>query len=128
MWMCRPLAGRESAACGSWPREHLPPGHAGDYNQALMDLGARSVRRAPRPAWLCPLAELCQARLGVQEERPCWRKRAPVPHYMVTAAVIRRAKRAAHPPANGRLLGGLWEFPGGKVEPAKPCRTACGAK
>lgn len=99
-------------------REHLPPGRAGDYNQALMDLGAQiCTPRSPHcPA--CPLNALCEAkRLGVQAERPLPEVRPAVPHYTVTAAVLHNDGRVliARRPSQG-LLGGLWEFPGGKLE------------
>ena len=97
---------------------HLPKGRAGDYNQALMDLGATvCLSKKPR-CLLCPLGELCQAfQLGIQEQRPILKPRADVPHYTVTAAVIRRDGRVllARRPSKG-LLGGMWEFPGGKTE------------
>lgn len=96
----------------------LPAGRAGDYNQALMDLGS-SICTPRAPACLiCPVSTFCQARaLGVQEQRPVLAEKKPVPHYTVTAAVIVRAGLLliARRPANG-LLGGLWEFPGGKLE------------
>jgi len=98
--------------------KHLPKGRAGDYNQALMDLGA-TICLPRNPACLhCPLADLCQARaLGVQEGRPVLKPRARLPHYTVTAAVLRRDGKIllARRPSRG-LLGGMWEFPGGKVE------------
>jgi A/G-specific adenine glycosylase len=95
---------------------HLPAGRAGEYNQAMMDLGAViCTPHAPNcPA--CPLAELCQARrLGLQEQRPVSQPRPVIPHYTVTAAVIRRDGQVliARRPSHG-LLGGMWEFPGGK--------------
>ena len=97
---------------------NLPPGHAGDYNQALMDLGASiCTPRTPR-CTACPLAEHCQAnQLGVQEERPVLAKKPAIPHYQVTAAIITRGDHVliARRPQNG-LLGGLWEFPGGKQQ------------
>lgn len=99
-------------------RLSLPAGKAGDFNQAIMDLGS-SICTPRSPACLvCPLAEICQARLsGVQEQRPILTTRPTVPHYTVAAAVIQRDGTVliARRPAGG-LLAGLWEFPGGKVE------------
>lgn len=101
--------------------EHLPAGRAGDYNQALMDLGA-TICTPKNPACpACPLSELCQAfALGVQAERPIMQARASIPHYTVTAAVLHRngSVLIARRPSQG-LLGGLWEFPGGKLEPGE---------
>jgi len=55
--------------------------------------------------------------LRIQDQRPVLKARAEVPHYVVTAAVLRRDGKVllARRPSKG-LLGGLWEFPGGKVE------------
>jgi A/G-specific adenine glycosylase len=100
---------------------HLPPGRAGDYNQALMELGATLCTPRTPDCSRCPLAEVCQARLlGVQEERPVSKPKPAVPHYTVTAAVIERHGRLliARRPEAG-LLGGLWEFPGGKQQPGE---------
>jgi A/G-specific adenine glycosylase len=100
---------------------HLPRGRAGDYNQALMDLGATiCLPKQPR-CLLCPLTALCQAyQLGNQEQRPVLKPKADIPHYIVTAALIQREDKVllAKRPSKG-LLGGMWEFPGGKIEPAE---------
>lgn len=98
--------------------ENLPTGQAGDYNQALMDLGATICIPKNPTCVVCPLADLCQAhQLGVEGQRPVTNPRPPVPHVIVTAGVIQRNDKTliARRPPKG-LLGGLWEFPGGKKE------------
>lgn len=100
---------------------NLPAGQASDYNQALMDLGATiCTPRAPQCSD-CPLRVMCQsAALGVQEQRPVLTAKSPIPHYTVTAGVIRRQGRVliTQRPPQG-LLGGMWEFPGGKINPGE---------
>ncbi|MGH2524187.1 MAG: A/G-specific adenine glycosylase, partial [Anaerolineales bacterium] len=104
----------------------VPPGRAGDYNQALMDLGATiCTPRAPACA-ACPLRRLCAARkLGVQLERPITRKHARVPQRTYIAGAIRKNGRVliAQRPA-GELLGGLWAFPSADCE-GRANRAAC---
>jgi A/G-specific adenine glycosylase len=103
--------------------QNLPRGYAGDYNQALMDLGATiCVPKNPR-CLICPVMRLCKARQnGTQEERPVKTPRKDVPHYVHAAAVIVERGRVllAQRPSTG-LLGGMWEFPNGRVDgdPAK---------
>jgi A/G-specific adenine glycosylase len=97
--------------------ENLPKGEAGDYNQALMDLGAMiCVPKNPR-CLICPIMELCKARkAGTQEQRPVMKPKKAVPHYIHAAGVIMRGGRVlvAQRPSKG-LLGGMWEFPNGRV-------------
>ena len=95
---------------------NLPKGKAGRWNEAMMELGATVCSpRSPR-CDECPLAEVCRARaLGIQEQLPTKATQKRLPHYDVTAAVIRKRGRVliAQRPVGG-MLGGLWEFPGGK--------------
>ena len=98
--------------------ENLPQGRAGDYNQALMDLGASICTPRAPTCPQCPLSGECQAyRLGIQEQRPVMAPKPAIPHYQVTAAIISRDGQVliARRPPNG-LLGGMWEFPGGKQQ------------
>ncbi len=99
-------------------QQNLPPGKAGDYNQAIMDLGATICLPVHPRCSDCPLQKICLAnKRGVQEERPVVPEKNPIPHYLVTAAILQRDNQflLAQRPHNG-LLGGLWEFPGGKQE------------
>lgn len=99
----------------------LPPGQAGPFNEALMELGATiCVPRTPR-CGLCPLRTLCRGYATADPEAfPPPKRRTPVPHYVVTAGVIWRDNRLliTQRPLDG-LLGGLWDFPGGKCEPGE---------
>ncbi len=97
---------------------HLPHGRAGDFNQALMDLGALICLPRNPKCRICPVVRFCQARkLGVQDRRPVVRSKAGTPHFLqVTAVVVknRRVLLAQRPPRG--LLAGMWEFPNGRVE------------
>jgi A/G-specific adenine glycosylase len=108
---------------------HLPKGEAGDYNQALMDLGATiCLPRNPR-CLLCPLMKICRARIaGTQEQRPVLKPKKETPHYVYAAAVVGRigpstTLRTSNPtyvllakrPSTG-LLANMWEFPNGRVD------------
>jgi A/G-specific adenine glycosylase len=100
----------------SLARSLVPAGRAGDYNQALMDLGATlCTPRAPL-CGLCPVCELCQARaLGVQLERPVVKKRAALPQHTLATGVIRKQARVLIVQRSpDQLLGGLWAFPFGQ--------------
>jgi len=97
---------------------HLPSGRAGDYNQALMDLGATiCLPRNPR-CLICPVQEICSARAqGLQEQRPVQKPKAEVPRKLKAAAVIVwEGKTLLNRRPAGGLLGGLWEFPAAEVE------------
>jgi A/G-specific adenine glycosylase len=97
----------------------VPQERPGAFNQALMELGQTICLPAAPKCHECPLAAVCQARArGTQLERPVKPLRRKTPHYEVTAGIIWREDGRfliAQRPFEG-LLGGLWEFPGGKQE------------
>ncbi len=99
--------------------ELLPIGHAREFNQALMELGATMcIPKNPRCP-LCPVQKNCAARkLGLQNVLPTKRARQELPHKIIAAGVIyKRGRILIQQRLSKGLLGGLWEFPGGKVEP-----------
>ena len=107
--------------------ENLPKGQAGEYNQAMMDLGSTICTPKDPTCESCPVRNHCQAyALGVQNERPVKLPRKKVPHRVVTAAVISRDGRVLLAQRhNQSLLGGLWEFPGGTMEDQDLDLDAC---
>jgi A/G-specific adenine glycosylase len=94
----------------------LPRRNVGDYNQALMELGALVC--TPKPSCsACPLATLCEARRqGVQGEIPL--RLAPIRTQRVreVAVVVHRGSKVllVQRPPEGRWPR-LWEFPHGPL-------------
>ncbi|GAB4523106.1 MAG: A/G-specific adenine glycosylase [Anaerolineales bacterium] len=110
----------------SLAQAHLPPGKAGDYNQALMDLGALICTPKKPQCAACPLQTGCRALAGgVVLKRPVRTPKERTPHYnVVAAALYHQGKFLLAQRSEERLLGGLWEFPGGKVNPGEPFAQA----
>jgi A/G-specific adenine glycosylase len=95
--------------------------------QALMELGALICRPRNPLCPTCPVHGVCRARrAGTVAVRPRARARPRGPHHQVAIAYLRdRAGRVllVHRPNEG-FLGGLWELPGGKVEPGEEAAAA----
>ena len=86
----------------------------GDFNQAMMELGAvLCTPRAPK-CLLCPLSDLCRARqLGDPELLPTRSPRKDRPRHALVAGLTQtedgRIWLGRRPPSG--LLGGLWSLP-----------------
>jgi len=90
----------------------------GALNQALMELGATVCTPRTPSCDVCPVSETCAAfAAGTQEERPARKSARPVPRHVIATAVVLHdgAVLLRRRPENG-LLGGMWEFPGIRVE------------
>jgi A/G-specific adenine glycosylase len=96
----------------------LPKSRVGEFNQALMELGALVCTPAAPRCDACPLAAHCVARrLGLQAEIPA-RPEAPATVEVREAAVVLRRGGEVflvQRPADGRWAT-MWEFPHGSLE------------
>lgn len=96
----------------------LPRRRVGAFNQALMELGSLVCRPKDPQCPDCCLRSLCYARtLSDPTKLPVKGTKPPIPHLDVTAGFIWKGQKVllAQRHAQG-MLGGLWEFPGGKKE------------
>lgn len=103
----------------AWADDLLPKGRAASFNEAMMELGALVCTPRAPACGTCPLQTVCVARAEGRPERyPVKKRRKPVPHKVVGAAVtVRRDGRLLIARRNDHaMLGGLWEFPGGTRE------------
>ncbi len=93
-----------------------PPGM---FNEAMMELGATVCTPGVPQCGKCPLSPACRGfKTGSPADFPYKSKKKPIPTVKVGAAVVWKDARTfliAQRKQN-EMLGGLWEFPGGKVE------------
>ncbi len=86
------------------------------FNQALMETGALICRPRQPLCDQCLLAKSCVAfKTGRTEELPVVPRQPKLPHQTIAVGVIwKRGKILIAHRQENRMLGGLWEFPGGK--------------
>ncbi len=99
----------------------------GRFNQAMMELGSKICRPKSPLCVVCPVNDFCDAfRTTRQDEFPVRVKSKPTPEYHIAVGVIYKKNRVliTRRKAEG-LLGGLWEFPGGKLQPYESAEAAC---
>lgn len=97
------------------------------FNQALMELGALVCTPRSPQCHACCWSWACAARrLPVPTALPVKAPRRTVPHYEIVVGVVWKDGRVliAQRQPEG-LLGGFWEFPGGKRRPTESLRRGC---
>jgi A/G-specific adenine glycosylase len=90
----------------------------GDYNQAIMELGALVCKPRNPLCDTCPVAEFCLAfKYQKQDSYPVKRPKKHRPHHLIAVGVVwHQGKILIARRPESAMLGGLWEFPGGKVK------------
>jgi A/G-specific adenine glycosylase len=105
----------------------LDAGQPGIFNQAIMELGALICRPKHPNCGICPLQPFCRAyQFQTIDEYPKRIKKPPIPEYHIAVGIVFKNARVliTRRKLEG-LLGGLWEFPGGKVENGESSERAC---
>ncbi len=105
----------------------LDPADPGGFNQAVMELGALICTPSSPACTACPLTVLCCARAHSRvTDFPVrlTRKKPPCFH-ISTGIVIKHGRLLITRRKPDGLLGGLWEFPGGKVKKNETAESAC---
>lgn len=108
---------KQDKAIGDFLSLVLPRQRAGDFNQALMEMGALVCRSKEPLCNTCPLKASCKAFVrGLQEIIPTPKKKVLKDVRAVIAVIEDKGRYLIQKrPAKG-LLADLWEFPGGKIE------------
>ncbi len=106
---------------------NLPKGRAGEFNEALMELGATICTPKQPQCSACPLNQACAAfQQQAVSSYPFKSQKPKLPHKEIAIGIIRREDKvliALRPPDG--LLGNLWEFPGGKRETYESLAECC---
>ena len=117
----RPPA-RDQSLFWQWSEALLDPLRPRDFNQALMDLGATVCTPRNPQCGVCPWSDDCAAYAAGDPSRwPMTDASKPLPFQVIGVGVV--INSAGDVLIDQRLeeglLGGMWEFPGGKQEPGE---------
>ncbi len=92
----------------------IPSNRPGDFNQALMELGATLCLSENPQCLLCPLLSLCQAsQKGLQNELPEMPKAQPTVEVPMAALLVENTSKVLvrKRSEEEKWLKGMWEFP-----------------
>ncbi len=104
--------------CWQLAKQLLPQGHARNFNQALMELGALICRPKAPLCTKCPVAGHCLAQKNnlVSTLPLPKKKKQTIAIEMATGILVHKGKLFIQQREANDVWGGLWEFPGGRME------------
>jgi A/G-specific adenine glycosylase len=109
-----PRTGEGKAWVWTAAEEILPQKRCGDFNQALMELGALVCTPTAPDCGRCPLAKNCEAkRLGLQEQIPPKKKPPAITAVNEVGVVVRDGDKVllCRRPADAGRWQNMWEVP-----------------
>ena len=105
------IAGKRLAADDCWKAaaELLDASHPGDFNQAMMELGALVCTPRAPACLMCPVIEWCATRGELAREGKSARQTKKAIHFALHRrdGVVLLVQRARH----ASLMAGMWELP-----------------
>jgi A/G-specific adenine glycosylase len=90
----------------------------GDFNQAMMDLGSTICKPRNPKCNKCNISNFCKSyKNNTVDHYPLSEKKRTIPHHKIAVGLIWKENKIliSKRPSNV-MLGGLWEFPGGKIK------------
>ena len=106
----------------------VDPDDPGNANQALMELGATVCTPRNPACGECVLEPVCDAAdAGHPERYPVTPESTPIPHHDIAVGLVfdEAGRLLIQRRPDDAMLGGLWEFPGGKCEDGESPDAAC---
>ena len=106
----------------------VAPSNPGDFNQAMMELGATQCKPSNPACPTCPVQTFC---CGFKTDSvdlfPITKKKAPPPHYHLVTGIVKNkdGQLLIQQRAETQMLGGMWEFPGTRIDTDTPKQLAC---
>lgn len=123
-------SGRTRERLNQTAAQLLPRANPGEFNQAMMELGATLCLPKSPQCLLCPIAAHCLARQsGRESEFPIRAARKSFSEVTGELFVVASGDRVLlwQRPNHSRRLAGFWELPGSEQLPAAPRETHIGS-
>ncbi len=99
----------------------------GIFNQAMMEFGALVCKPKNPVCRTCPIQQFCRAYQTRHVDNYPQRSSTPQTpvYHIATGVVLKKSRVLIVRRKEEGLLGGLWEFPGGKLKPEETPADAC---